>query len=161
MFKATSSLAQEVSSMSSVDQPNQFKPQKVWPPDFSKLNEKQQFRFEHKYRRRAKLKYTRPSWDRGVKVTAWVACTCNVILSHYRGEIVTHLIIIAMLVYGVLFMDGGTQETPFEGVSRALIPIASTTYSFIRFELGFVNRQTRFGRQAQQRQARQPPRYLT
>lgn len=131
MFKATSFLAKDVSPMPSIVQPNRFKPQKVWPPDFSKLNEKQQFRFEHKYRRRAKLKYARPGWNKGVKLTSWVACSCMAMPSNHCSESVTHSTIVAVFVYGVLFMDGGGRKTPFEGVSRALRPMASTAYSSI------------------------------
>ena len=116
MFKATSFLAKDASSMSPITQPNQFKPQKLWPPDFSKLNEQQQFRFERKYRRRAKLKYTRPGWNKGVKLTSWVACSCMAVLPSYRWQTVTHSIVIAVFVYGILFMDWGTEKTQFQGV---------------------------------------------
>lgn len=84
MLKAGLSLAKDASSMSSIAEPNPFKPQKQWPPDFSQLNEKQQFRFERKYRRRAKLKYTRPGWNKGVKLTSWVACSCMAVFPSYR-----------------------------------------------------------------------------
>ncbi|EPQ62979.1 Bgt-3643 [Blumeria graminis f. sp. tritici] len=45
-----------------------YKSKKVWPPDFSKLNAKQQFRFERKLKRRSKLKWARPRWVKGVKI---------------------------------------------------------------------------------------------
>lgn len=80
MFKATLSLAKDASTIPSTTQLNRFKAQKVWPPDFTKLNPKQQFRFERRYRRRTKLKYTRPGWIKGVKLTSWVACTCMAVL---------------------------------------------------------------------------------
>ena len=70
-------------------------------------------------------------------------------LSIIAKKTVTHSIIIAMLVYGVLFMDWGTEKTPFQGVSRSLKPIDSKGYSSIRFELGFADRRTRYGRQVQ------------
>ena len=57
---------------------NPFKAKKEWPPDFSKLHPKHQFRFEKRYRRRAKLRYQNPNWIRGVKIAAnsSVVCSC-------------------------------------------------------------------------------------
>lgn len=52
-----------------------FKPKKVWPPDFSKLSEKEQFRFERKYKRRVKLATMRPRWDKYVKLAQLFSVT--------------------------------------------------------------------------------------
>lgn len=52
-------------------QMNPYKAQKTWPPDFSRLNSKHQFRLERKYRRRSKLKFARPHWVKGVKLAQW------------------------------------------------------------------------------------------
>ena len=49
---------------------NPYKARKQWPPDFSKLHPRYQFRLERRYRRRAKLRYSRPGWVRGVKLAA-------------------------------------------------------------------------------------------
>ncbi|KAL2046894.1 hypothetical protein N7G274_000912 [Stereocaulon virgatum] len=80
---------------------NPYKAQKQWPPDFTKLHAKHQFRFERKYRRRAKLKYARPRWVKAVKLTAWGSS-------------------LFILVYGVLFMDwrsmAGEATPPFVDV---------------------------------------------
>lgn len=63
---------------------NPYKAQKQWPPDFSKLHPKHQFRFERKYRRRSKLKWARPGWVKGVKLAAWGSSLC-VYPSQYLG----------------------------------------------------------------------------
>lgn len=49
---------------------NPYKARKKWPPDLSKLHPRYQFRFERKYRRRAKLRYLPTGWVRGVKLAA-------------------------------------------------------------------------------------------
>ena len=51
---------------------NPYKAQKTWPPDFDKVPPRIQFRFERKYRRRAKRKYNREGWNKGVKLFSWV-----------------------------------------------------------------------------------------
>ncbi|RWA08295.1 hypothetical protein EKO27_g6813 [Xylaria grammica] len=45
-----------------------YKPKKVWPPDFSKLSEKEQFRFERRYKRRVKLAAARRA---GIDTSSW------------------------------------------------------------------------------------------
>jgi hypothetical protein len=47
---------------------NPYKARKEWPPDFSRLSKKYQFRYERKYKRRAKLKWARPRWTKAVKI---------------------------------------------------------------------------------------------
>ncbi len=102
---------------------NPYKAQKEWPPDFTKLHPKYQFRLERRYRRRAKLRYSRPWWTKTVKLAASGSsfCKCPSGLSNYSWLLTTRKVI---LVYGVLFMDwgemAGRDVKPFEGVSHAL-----------------------------------------
>ncbi|KAI3316462.1 hypothetical protein HD806DRAFT_349944 [Xylariaceae sp. AK1471] len=74
-----------------------YKPKKVWPPDFAKLSQKDQFRFERRYKRRVKLATARPRWDKYVKLAQLGSVTF-------------------VLVYSVLFMDWNTEKQPFEGI---------------------------------------------
>lgn len=76
---------------------NPYKAKRIWPPDFSKLSPKHQFRLERRYKRRAKLKWARPRWTKGVKLAQWGSG-------------------IFVLTYGVLFMDWGKEDTPFRGI---------------------------------------------
>lgn len=55
---------------------NPYRTQKRWPPDFSKLPHKMQFRFERRYRRRTKLKYARPTWMKATKLVQWGLISC-------------------------------------------------------------------------------------
>ncbi|KAI1002030.1 hypothetical protein K3495_g6171 [Podosphaera aphanis] len=72
-----------------------------WPPDFSKLDAKQQFRYERKFKRRTQLKWARPRWVKGVKIAQLSS-------------------ILFVIVYGVLFMDlsneGSPRHKPFAGI---------------------------------------------
>ena len=84
---------------------NPYRAKHLWPPDFKKLDHKHQFRLERRYRRRAKLAWARPGWNKFWQLAQWVIC----------GSIV---------VYGVFFMDWHPDvdmegHVPFEGVSRA------------------------------------------
>ncbi|POS84086.1 hypothetical protein EPUL_004106 [Erysiphe pulchra] len=78
-----------------------YRSKTIWPPDFSKLDAKQQFRYERKFKRRSKLKWLRPRWVKGVKIAQFTS-------------------IVFVLVYGVLFMDlsteGSPRHRPFAGV---------------------------------------------
>ncbi|KAI0142529.1 hypothetical protein F4776DRAFT_661598 [Hypoxylon sp. NC0597] len=76
---------------------SRYKPKKVWPPDFSKLSEKEQFRFERRYKRRVKLATSRPRWDKFIRLAQLFSVT-------------------SVLVYSVLFMDWNTDKQPFQGV---------------------------------------------
>lgn len=80
---------------------NPYRSKTVWPPDFSKLNPKQQFRYERKFKRRSKLKWANPGWVKGVKVAQF----CSIVF---------------VLIYGVLFMDlsneGSPRHRPFAGI---------------------------------------------
>ncbi|KAI4719597.1 hypothetical protein E4T48_04063 [Aureobasidium sp. EXF-10727] len=65
---------------------NPYKSKRTWPPDFTKLSQKHQFRLERRYRRRAKLKWARPTWTKFVKLSTWATISF-------------------VVVYGLLFMD--------------------------------------------------------
>lgn len=54
---------------------SRYKPKKVWPPDFSKLSAKEQFRFERRYKRRVKLATARPTWDKYVRLAQLCSVT--------------------------------------------------------------------------------------
>ncbi|KAI2777562.1 hypothetical protein F4815DRAFT_448135 [Daldinia loculata] len=73
-----------------------YKPKKIWPPDFSKLSQKEQFRFERRYKRRVKLATARPRWDKLVRLTQLFSVTF-------------------VLIYSVLFMDWQTENQPLQG----------------------------------------------
>jgi hypothetical protein len=47
---------------------NPYRARKQWPPDFTSLHPKHQFRYEKTFRRRAKLKHTMPRWNKGTRV---------------------------------------------------------------------------------------------
>ena len=55
---------------------NPYKAKKTWPPDFTKLSHKYQFRLERRYRRRTKLKWARPKWHKFVKTMTWGSILC-------------------------------------------------------------------------------------
>ncbi|OBT58368.1 hypothetical protein VE04_01441 [Pseudogymnoascus sp. 24MN13] len=76
---------------------NVYKAKRLWPPDFSKLSTKHQFRLERRYRRRSKLKWARPKWTKAVKIAQ-------------LGSIVF------VTVYGVLFADWKQENEPFQAV---------------------------------------------
>ncbi|CAK4032479.1 Hypothetical predicted protein [Lecanosticta acicola] len=76
---------------------NPYRCKRTWPPDFTHLSAKHQFRLERRYRRRSKLKWARPTWTKGVKLAQW-------------GSIVF------VLIYGVLFMQVDDGRTPFDGI---------------------------------------------
>ncbi|KAI5300620.1 hypothetical protein KEM55_006140, partial [Ascosphaera atra] len=58
-----------------------------WPPDMSKLSPKQQFRLERKYRRRAKLKYARPTFTKVTKLLQYGMITFVVVYSVFFLEL--------------------------------------------------------------------------
>ncbi|KKZ62525.1 hypothetical protein EMCG_03071 [[Emmonsia] crescens] len=76
---------------------NPHRAKRTWPPDMSKLSSKQQFRLERKYRRRAKLKWARPTWTKWTKLVQWA-------------------IIGYVLIYCVMFMDLEERENPFQPI---------------------------------------------
>jgi hypothetical protein len=100
---------------------SRYKPKKVWPPNFSKLSEKEQFRFERRYKRRVKLATARPRWDKYVKLAQLGSVTCKspifVKVVGQRASVADSLgSLTVVLVYSVLFMDWNTDTQPFEGV---------------------------------------------
>ena len=100
---------------------NPYSAQKTWPPDFSKLDPKYQFRLERRYRRRAKVKWSRPGWTKGVKLAAWGCSSCLYRLNpSQRFMPLTAVPVVG--IYGVLFMDWGQmtgrQEKPFTQVRK-------------------------------------------
>src|SRR2546430_10321375 len=96
---------------------NPYRAKKTWPPDFTKLSEKHQFRLERRYRRRCKLKWARPRWNQGVKLFTLGTVGCEYLkirLERSRDQL---RLAIVVIVYAVLFMDWKTMHTPFDGVS--------------------------------------------
>ncbi|KAF2256803.1 hypothetical protein BU26DRAFT_527072 [Trematosphaeria pertusa] len=65
---------------------NRYKAKKNWPPNLRELTEKQQFRFERKFKRRLRLKSIKPQWQKWTKIVQWG-------------------LIGFVIVYGVLFHD--------------------------------------------------------
>lgn len=57
-----------------------YRSKTVWPPDFSKLDAKQQFRYERKFKRRSKLKWLRPRWVKGVKIAQFTSIVCGFLM---------------------------------------------------------------------------------
>ncbi|KAJ5375048.1 hypothetical protein N7517_007054 [Penicillium concentricum] len=74
-----------------------YQPKRQWPPDMSKLSPKHQFRLERKYRRRAALKYARPTFMKATLIGQWV-------------------VIGFVIIYAVLFMEWESDNTPFHGI---------------------------------------------
>ncbi|CUS14830.1 unnamed protein product [Tuber aestivum] len=54
-----------------------YKAKKPWPPDFSLLSQKHQFRLERRYRRRMKLKFARPRLQKAVKLAQGGIISCQ------------------------------------------------------------------------------------
>lgn len=61
---------------------NPYKVKRSWPPDFSKLPPKHQFRYERKFKRRAQLKWARPKFMKKVKMLQFSS-----IIGEYTGYI--------------------------------------------------------------------------
>ncbi|KAI0485723.1 hypothetical protein F4859DRAFT_511916 [Xylaria cf. heliscus] len=80
---------------------SRYKPKKVWPPDFSKLSEKERFKFERRYKRRIRLAAARPRWDKFVGLAQLAGVT-------------------SVIVYALLFMEWNTERQPLEGARRAI-----------------------------------------
>lgn len=58
---------------------NPYRARKRWPPDFNNLDSKQQFHFEKTYRRRAALKWARPTWNKSIKILQQTLITFTII----------------------------------------------------------------------------------
>lgn len=80
---------------------NPYRARKTWPPDFRTLDPKQQFHFEKTYRRRAALKWARPTWNKSIKI-------------------LQQTLITATLIYFIFICEPSDgQGTPFDGVSSS------------------------------------------
>jgi len=78
---------------------NPYRARKKWPPDFRDLDPQQQFHFEKVYRRRAALKWARPTWNKSIKILQQTLITFT-------------------LVYFIFICEPAHGEgTPFDGVS--------------------------------------------
>lgn len=64
---------------------NPYKAKRTWPPDFDKLDHRYQFRLEKRYRRRAKLKYVRPTWTKVTKLAQWASVAGTTL--HHEGRL--------------------------------------------------------------------------
>ena len=96
---------------------NRFRVKKKWPPNLRELTDKQQFRFERKFKRRTKMKAVRPQWNRWTKIVQWS-------------------LISFILVYGVLFhdfrhdpMNPRPGEQPFEGLRQKMWALLGNFYT--------------------------------
>lgn len=87
---------------------NRFPAKKKWPPQLMELTERQQFRFERKYKRRLRMKSLRPVWNKWVTIVQWT-------------------LIGGISVYAILFHDFAKDpmnprpgEQPFKGLRSYL-----------------------------------------
>lgn len=78
---------------------NPYRARKKWPPDFRDLDSQQQLHFEKVYRRRAALKWARPTWNKSIKILQQTLITFTLV----------YFIFICEPAHG--------QGTPFDGVS--------------------------------------------
>ena len=76
---------------------NPYRSKRTWPPDFTKLSQKHQFRLERRYRRRTKLKWARPTWTKAVTLAQWGA-------------------IIFVVGYGTMYLEVEGGRTVFDGI---------------------------------------------
>ncbi|KAF2788181.1 hypothetical protein K505DRAFT_329119 [Melanomma pulvis-pyrius CBS 109.77] len=83
---------------------NRYKAKKEWPPNLRELTERQQFRFERKYKRRLRMKSIKPAWNKWTTIVQWS-------------------LIGWVLVYGVFWYDFAKDpmnprpgEQPFKGI---------------------------------------------
>jgi len=53
-----------------------YPPRKQWPPDFSRLSQQQQYRFEKKHKRRVIYATRRPGWTKGVQIAQLSVIVC-------------------------------------------------------------------------------------
>jgi hypothetical protein len=71
---------------------NPYKARRLWPPDFTKISPKHQFRLERKYKRRAKLKWARPRWTKAVKIVQMGSILCGWLGISYWMRFLTELL---------------------------------------------------------------------
>jgi hypothetical protein len=79
---------------------NPYKAKRTWPPDFDKLSPKQKFKLERKFRRRSKLAYARPEWNRRLLLAQWGAC-------------------VFVAGYSILYLDWEGEGKPYEALRKA------------------------------------------
>jgi hypothetical protein len=73
-----------------------------WPPNFADLTQKEQFRFERKFKRRSKLKWARPIWNRNLALLQW-------------GMMIT---VVGYCVFGLDWENGNEADTQSRWVSN-------------------------------------------
>lgn len=54
-----------------------YKARRPWPPDFALLSQRDKFRLERRYRRRAKLKGARPRLQKAASIAQWSGIVCE------------------------------------------------------------------------------------
>jgi len=89
---------------------NPYSAKKLWPPDFTRLSTKQQFRLERRYKRRSKLKFQSPGWIKSVKLAQLGTMT-------------------SVLFYGVLFIDWKQPHQPFQGLRKWFNDVTGTEWA--------------------------------
>ncbi|KAL9618532.1 MAG: hypothetical protein Q9160_006788 [Pyrenula sp. 1 TL-2023] len=80
---------------------NPYTTRKSWPPDFSKLAERDRFHYEKTFRRRMKLKWARPVWTKSIKILQWG-------------------LVWGVLGYWVFFLEVEEGRTPFKDFRKWL-----------------------------------------
>lgn len=78
---------------------NPYRAKNPWPPDFSTLNPRHQFRLERRYKRRAQLKWARPRLMAFTRLAQWGAG-------------------VSVLVYGVFFYGWNGDQGAFSGARQ-------------------------------------------
>lgn len=92
---------------------NPYTCKRPWPPDFAHLSPKHQFRLERRYRRRSKLKYTRPNWNKAMKLAQWGG-------------------ILFVVGYGVFWLEVGDDEDVGESGKRMRRGRSGTVFDGVR-----------------------------
>ncbi|KAL5118248.1 hypothetical protein ACEQ8H_003920 [Pleosporales sp. CAS-2024a] len=96
---------------------NRYRTRKQWPPNLRDLTEKQQFRFERKFKRRIRFKSIRPQFNKWVGIVQWS-------------------LISFIVVYSVLFHDWSKDpmnprpgEQPFMGIRTRMWNMLGNFYT--------------------------------
>ncbi|EMC95240.1 hypothetical protein BAUCODRAFT_532755 [Baudoinia panamericana UAMH 10762] len=76
---------------------NPYHCKRIWPPDFTQLSTRHQFRLERRYRRRTKLKWARPNWKKAVTLVQWAS-------------------ILFVAVYGFGYLETGKGRTVMDEI---------------------------------------------
>ena len=123
---------------------NRFRAKKKWPPNLRALTDKQQFRFERKFKRRIKAKSIRPVWNKWTKIVQWS-------------------LISFIVVYGVLFhdfrkdpMNPRQGEQPFEGLRQRMWNILGGFYTHTEETMKGEGRGSRRQGQLEERESMRP-----